>query len=249
MLRFYEFAEQILFYATLTREKNKPVKHRLLFDKPQSVTFTESHVLPYLYYHKSGFLYSVFTVFYQSANFVCGLLQLPRRRNRTTGTAARSGVLRARRPVRERRTVQPRPVHTPSVRAYPRAPHSACRERGRTARRSASFRQSTRFCFRGSARVSSCTSRLSCPAMCAGVTARTKAMPAARPAMPGTFGVPLSSASGRKSGLAHLLGQTARSSGQQRLRGNPASSASRMPVPIGPYSALCPGMHTAARHG
>ena len=40
---------------------------------------------------------------------------------------------------------------------------------------------------RESARASSCTSRLSCPAMCAGVTARTKAMPAARPAMPVSY--------------------------------------------------------------
>ena len=29
----------------------------------------------------------------------------------------------------------------------------------------------------------------------------------------------------------------------------PCLAAVCMPVPIGPYSALCPGMHTAARHG
>ena len=62
-------------------------------------------------------------------------------------------------------------------------------------------------------------------------------------------GVPLSSASGRKSGWrisSDRLPVPPVSSGFAAIR---SSSASRMPVPIGPYSALCPGMHTAARHG
>lgn len=85
--------------------------------------------------------------------------------------------------------------------------------------------------------------------MCARRDRPDKGDAAARPPMPGTFGVPALERIRQKIRLAQLLGQTARSSGQQRLRGNPSVERQQNAVPIGPYSALCPGMHTAARHG
>ena len=149
---FMNLLSKFYFMRADARRKNKSVKHRLLFDKPQSATFTESHVLPYLYYHKSGFLYSVFTVFLPICKLCLRPAPAAAPSSRTTGTAARfrcppcppSGA-------RAAHSAAPPWCTLTRPRAYPRAPHSACRERGRTARRSAPFRQSTRFCFRGRA--------------------------------------------------------------------------------------------------
>ena len=167
--------------------------------------------------------------------------RLPCRRSRTAGTARTVPVSsRARRPVRERRTVQPRPG-APSSESISASTSSACREHGRTARRSAPFRQSTRFCFRGRAHASSCTSRLSCPAMCAGVTARTKAMPAASPRCRAR-----SACRSRAHRQKNPAGAAPRTDcpflGQQQLRGNPVvERQQKPPVPIGPLQRLVSG--------